>query len=105
MSKRKGYNATVRFGITTDTDDVWGSTIRHASVSSLREREVEEASKTFVGASEQTPPLFSAVKINGVPMYKRGRKGDLESVKLLKSRNVFVNSLRMTISEKAESRG
>ena len=49
MSKRKGYNATtVRFGITTDTDDVWGSTIRHASVSSL-EREVEESVESVRG--------------------------------------------------------
>ena len=95
LSKRKQYNATVRFGITTDTDDVWGSTLRHASVSSLREREVEEASKSFLGSTKQTPPLFSAVKVDGVPMYKRGYKGDLNSVKLLKSRDVLVHSLRM----------
>ena len=96
MSKEKAYNTTVRFGITTDTDDVWGSTLRHASVSSLREREVELASRSFLGSTKQTPPLFSAVKIDGVPMYQRGRKGDQESVKLLKSRDVFVENLRMT---------
>ena len=95
LSKRKQYNATVRFGITTDTDDVWGSTLRHASVSSLREREVEEASKSFLGSTKQTPPLFSAVKVDGVPMYKRGHKGDLNSAKLLKSRDVLVHSLQM----------
>jgi tRNA pseudouridine55 synthase len=72
---RKEYRLSVRLGEETDTDDVEGEVIKVSDISHLDLREIEEALESFRGVIDQTPPRYSAVKKNGVPMYKLARKG------------------------------
>ena len=70
----KGYTATFLFGTVTDTDDITGTVLESKEVN-LTEEQVLGAINEFVGEISQVPPAFSAIKQNGVPMYKLARKG------------------------------
>lgn len=72
---RKEYRLSVRLGEETDTDDVEGAVIKTSDISHLSLLKIEEALAPFRGVIDQTPPLYSAVKKNGTPMYKLARKG------------------------------
>ena len=73
-SADKEYLASVRFGLTTDTQDTTGQVL---SESALRpsEGEVEAALLGFLGKQEQLPPLYSAVKVEGRKLYQYARAG------------------------------
>ncbi len=75
MSDDKVYEGTVKFGETTDSYDADGEIISTAPVPSLTLDQLNEAAAAFVGDLMQTPPMVSAVKIKGVPLYKLARKG------------------------------
>lgn len=70
----KAYEATVRLGIETDTGDAEGAPIAHARVSSDRQ-EIEAVLARFTGPIEQIPPMFSALKRDGRPLYEYARAG------------------------------
>ncbi len=70
----KGYTATFLFGTVTDTDDITGNIIEQKQVD-LTKEQVLNAINKFVGTISQVPPMFSAIKQGGVPMYKLARKG------------------------------
>ena len=70
----KTYEGTVRFGFATNTYDAEGEPTTTPQTVSLRAEEVEAVACRFRGVLEQTPPPFSAKKINGVPAYKLARK-------------------------------
>jgi len=70
----KEYRATLRLGITTDTQDIWGKPISEKEVSVSKEQ-VLAAAKTFCGTLRQIPPMMSAVQINGKRLYDLARKG------------------------------
>ena len=70
----KTYEATLRLGLRTDTGDVTGTVLETAPVTA-GEKELLEVLPQFVGAQMQTPPMYSAVKINGQPLYKMARQG------------------------------
>ncbi len=71
----KSYTATFRFGITTDTADITGKTLTETEVK-LTEAEVIAALNGFLGEISQAPPMYSAIKRNGVPLYKLARNGE-----------------------------
>ena len=71
----KVYLATIRLGLTTDTDDTLGATLTEADVSGVDEASIAEAIPGFIGEIEQVPPKFSAVNANGVKAYKLARAG------------------------------
>ncbi|MEG0339455.1 MAG: tRNA pseudouridine(55) synthase TruB [Oscillospiraceae bacterium] len=71
----KGYEATVRFGISTDTGDITG-TILNSSNAEVNEADFLNALQGIVGKQSQLPPMYSAVKVNGQPLYKAARKGE-----------------------------
>lgn len=71
----KAYTATMRLGVETDTYDVEGKVIATSSTEALTGDGVERVLKGFVGSIEQVPPMFSAVKRKGTPLYKLARKG------------------------------
>lgn len=75
MSGRKQYRATIRFGITTNTLDAEGRVTAQSNISNLTETSLREVIPKFVGEIEQIPPLFSALKKDGQPLYKRARAG------------------------------
>jgi tRNA pseudouridine55 synthase len=72
---RKTYRFTVRFGIETDTDDVEGKETRRAEVRPSREA-LEALLPSFTGKILQTPPQFSALKIDGARAYDLAREGE-----------------------------
>jgi tRNA pseudouridine55 synthase len=75
MSDDKVYEGTIKFGETTDSYDADGELVSSLPVPPLTLEQLNEAAAGFVGDQMQTPPMVSAVKKNGVPLYKLARKG------------------------------
>src|SRR5208337_1503096 len=76
ISLDKEYEGTVELGKTTDSQDAEGQTMETRPVPALTEAAVRAAMQGFLGDQYQTPPMFSAIKIEGVPLYKRARRGE-----------------------------
>ena len=74
LDHTKAYRATLKLGARTDTGDVTGTVLETAPVTA-GEKELLEVLPRFVGLRMQTPPMYSAVKINGQPLYKLARQG------------------------------
>ena len=70
----KTYEAALRLGITTDTQDVTGTVLSECSVS-VTETELEDILSRFCGEIDQIPPMYSAIKVNGQKLYDLARKG------------------------------
>ena len=75
MGDDKVYEGTIEFGVTTNSYDVDGEVVETKPVPPLTTAQLNEAAATFVGDIMQTPPMVSAVKKDGVPLYKLARKG------------------------------
>ena len=70
----KSYTATVKLGLETNTQDIWGEVVSENSP----ETDIEKIEKTvlsFKGEQNQLPPMFSAIKVNGVRLYDLARDG------------------------------
>jgi tRNA pseudouridine55 synthase len=89
----KAYDATVRLGASTTTDDAEGDTVATADVGQLAEETVRQAALAFVGDLEQRPSSVSAIKVDGRRAYARVRDG--EDVRL-PPRAVSVHELLVT---------
>jgi tRNA pseudouridine55 synthase len=76
MSVEKEYTGTIELGKVTNTQDAEGEMLETCPVPPLTEAQVREAMVGFMGDQYQTPPMFSAVKIGGVPLYKMARAGE-----------------------------
>ena len=74
LDHTKTYCARLRLGMQTDTGDITGTVLETAPVTA-GEKELLEVLPQFVGSQMQTPPMYSAVKINGQPLYKMARQG------------------------------
>ena len=74
LNSDKEYIAEIKFGITTDTQDIFGNILEEKSVL-LSKGEIENAVMSFEGEIEQIPPMYSAVKIGGKKLYEYARKG------------------------------
>jgi tRNA pseudouridine55 synthase len=72
----KTYVAEVTLGVTTDTYDAEGSVLATADASRVRDSDVVSALAGFRGDILQVPPVYSALKREGVPLYKRARAGE-----------------------------
>jgi tRNA pseudouridine55 synthase len=75
MSDDKVYEGTIKFGETTDSFDADGELVSSLPVLPMTLEELNEAAATFQGDIMQVPPMVSAVKVKGVPLYKMARKG------------------------------
>jgi tRNA pseudouridine55 synthase len=75
MADDKVYAGTMKFGETTSSYDADGELVASLPVPPMTLDELNAAAETFVGDQMQTPPMVSAVKIEGVPLYKLARKG------------------------------
>lgn len=71
----KEYRAVLRLGIATDTQDLTGEVIAEREWSHLSPADLEGVVPRFLGLQKQLPPMFSAIKQGGVPLYKLARKG------------------------------
>ena len=75
LNSDKGYVAQIKLGQRTDTGDSEGNIIEIVERLSVGAKDIEQALKNFKGDIQQLPPMFSALKKNGVPLYKYARKG------------------------------
>jgi tRNA pseudouridine55 synthase len=76
ISLDKEYTATMKLGVVTNSQDADGEMLETKPVPPLTTEQVKAAMNTFLGDQYQTPPMFSAIKVNGVPLYKLARKGE-----------------------------
>ncbi|QIR38581.1 tRNA pseudouridine(55) synthase TruB [Tolypothrix sp. PCC 7910] len=72
----KAYNATIRFGVQTTTDDLQGEVITSAPCPQLSLAEVKTALPQFLGKIEQIPPSYSAIQVDGQRLYDLARRGE-----------------------------
>ncbi len=75
MGEDKVYTATMKLGIETNSQDADGQVVAEKPTEGVTEEAIRAAFDHFLGAFDQVPPMYSAVKINGVPCYKLARKG------------------------------
>ena len=87
----KSYIADVKLGITTDTCDITGTVLAEKSVSVTREQ-LLKALEAFKGKIMQTPPIYSALKKDGVRLYELARQGKTVDIE---AREITVSSLEL----------
>lgn len=75
VADNKVYQATLTFGNETDTQDISGKIIATCDFPELTESEFKNILKGYIGVQEQTPPMYSAIKKNGKPLYQYAREG------------------------------
>jgi tRNA pseudouridine55 synthase len=76
----KAYRAIIRLGVETTTDDLAGEVIYSEPVTDLGIQQIETALATFIGEIVQTPPMYSAIQVNGQRLYKLARAGEVVEV-------------------------
>ena len=72
----KTYNATIRWGIETDNDDLFGKPVFQGDSTHLTPALLDETLATFIGWSDQTPPLTSNKRVDGERAYVKAHRGD-----------------------------
>ena len=77
MSEDKEYEGTMTLGAVTSTQDRQGEILESKPVPALSDAEIKAAFDSFTGPFEQIPPMVSAIKKDGVPLYKLARKGQV----------------------------
>lgn len=70
----KGYTAAVKLGVTTDTCDITGTVLSETKVN-VTEEELKKVLSSFLGETDQIPPMYSALKKDGVRLYDLARQG------------------------------
>lgn len=76
LGSRKAYETECRLGVTTTTDDAEGEIVEQRPVPPLDDTRIREALIALSGRITQIPPIYSALKQNGVPLYRRARRGE-----------------------------
>jgi tRNA pseudouridine55 synthase len=89
----KEYTGRFVLGITTDTDDITGRVITRKTGFDISHDDITKTAREFVGAIEQMPPQYSAVKVGGRPAYKLARRGEKVDIR---ARRVVVTDLTIT---------
>lgn len=75
LAGTKRYEATLKLGIETDTQDSTGTITATKAVVDCTEQRIRSTVKKFIGPIDQQPPIFSALKHKGTPLYKLARQG------------------------------
>lgn len=92
LASDKRYRARIKLGIATDSGDADGKTISERPVGSIGREDVERVLACFRGEIMQAPPMFSAVKHKGQPLYKLARQG-IEVEREARAVTVYSNEL------------
>lgn len=71
----KGYRATFQLGIVTDSQDITGEVVGEHPIDQVTDEQIRQVCASYIGDIDQVPPMFSALKQNGVPLYRLARKG------------------------------
>ena len=97
----KSYRADFRFGIATDTLDIWGEVLEEKPAN-VTVDQLEEALRSFRGEIEQLPPMYSAVSVDGKRLYQYAREGrEVER----RPRKVTVYSLELSAFDESTQSG
>jgi tRNA pseudouridine55 synthase len=80
LPEGKAYRAVIRFGVQTTTDDLEGDIIYSEPVSDLTIAQIQAVIPEFIGEITQTPPMYSAIQVNGQRLYKLARAGEVVEV-------------------------
>jgi tRNA pseudouridine55 synthase len=72
--KDKTYEAVLKLGITTDTQDITGKVLKTAEVTADYEQ-IKQVIQSFIGGYDQLPPMYSAIKVGGKKLYELARQG------------------------------
>ena len=97
--KDKEYIATFKLGLNTDTGDITGEVIKERQVTATKDDVLNEM-ENFKGEIQQYPPMYSAVKVNGQPLYKLARQGVTVE---RKPRKAIIHQLVMTEGDEANN--
>jgi len=95
----KEYRGRMTLGVETDTQDAEGAVVARRDASGVTRRDVERALEGFVGGIEQVPPMVSALKRGGTPLYVLARRGEVVE---REARAVRVDRFRMLSFEPPE---
>jgi len=98
----KVYEGIVKLGVETDTLDRDGNVIREAPVPSIDDARLHQVARQFTGKIDQVPPVFSAIKREGVRMYKLARKGNPEDLAPPPVRTVDIKQLSVLQGDAAD---
>ncbi len=93
QSESKEYTGTITLGATTPSYDLETEVDQVFSTSHITQKNIQEASKTFLGKIQQTPPLYSAIKKDGIRLYELARKGENTEIN---SREIEIFSFDIT---------
>ncbi|MDZ4184637.1 MAG: tRNA pseudouridine(55) synthase TruB [Desulfuromonadales bacterium] len=88
MDGEKIYRGTLKLGETTDTQDAEGTILSSSPIDSIDRAQIEDAIATLLGPIQQLPPMYSALKRDGVPLYELARKG-VEVERALRSIEIY----------------
>ena len=80
LPEGKAYRAVIRFGVQTTTDDLEGDIIYSEPVTDLIIAQIQAVIPEFIGEITQTPPMYSAIQVNGQRLYKLARAGEVVEV-------------------------
>ncbi len=86
----KTYRASLKLGIITDTEDIWGEVLEEKTTENITEKDIIKVINEFRGEIEQIPPKYSALKVNGKKLYEYARAG--QEVKI-KSRKIIIKDI------------
>lgn len=99
MAQEKEYTGSFTLGATTPTYDLESEPVDLRDISSITEEQIRAATAPFIGEIDQVPPAHSAIKKDGIPMYKLARKG--KEVKL-DPRRITIHAFDITAIEGAK---
>ncbi len=77
QDERKCYRCTMRFGLRTDSADIWGNELESLSVEPFAMEQIDDALCAMTGKLMQVPPMYSAAKLNGKRLYQLARSGQV----------------------------
>lgn len=93
LDSDKTYHVVAKLGVKTTTGDNEGEVVEEKPVVDMSLERIAEAAEKFVGEIDQIPPMFSAIKLNGRPLYELARKGvEVER----KPRSITIRSLKVS---------
>lgn len=93
QNQEKEYTGTITIGSTTPSFDLETEIDSTCDIAHITEADLENARQKFTGVIAQTPPIYSAVKINGERAYKLARRGEEAEIK---SKNIEIKSFEIT---------
>ena len=95
LPEGKAYRAIIRFGVQTTTDDLAGEVVYCESAGDVSLEQIRSIIPQFIGKIVQTPPIYSAIKVDGQRLYKLARSGETSDTVVVPTREVQVDGIEI----------